>query len=267
MIDVHHHCLPGVDDGPRDWAEAVELCAMAAEEGIETIVATPHVLRGRWQNTSREKLQSLVDTLAEKTGGRPRLLLGSEYWFAHDAVEAVQSGAVLPLAGSRYVLIEFASHAVPPLVDQPLYRMQLDGWTPIIAHPERNAVFQHKPELLASLVRLGARTQITSGSLVGAFGPEAQKAAIDWIRNGLVHIIATDAHNPKRRPPIVRDAIAVVAEVAGDEVADALAHRNPAAVIEGRHLEYDPEPTLSSGNKGLMQRLKGLFGHRDKRTP
>ena len=267
MIDVHHHCLPGVDDGPRDWAEAAELCAMAAEEGIETIVATPHVLRGRWKNTSRDELRSLVDELNERTKGRPRILLGSEYYFAHDAADAVESGAVTPLAGSRYVLIEFAAQAIPPLVDQPLYRMQLGGWTPIIAHPERNLVFQHKPELLASLIRLGARTQVTSGSLTGAFGPEAQKAATDWIRNGLVHIIATDAHNPKRRPPIVREAIAAVAEIAGEALADVLFHRNPAAVIEGRPLEYDPEPTLSSGNKGLMERLRGLFGYREKRTP
>lgn len=267
MIDVHHHCLPGVDDGPRDWAEAVELCAMAAEEGVETIVATPHVLRGRWQNTSREKLQALVDTLNEKIGGRPRILLGSEYYFAHDAADAVQSGAVLPLAGSRYVLIEFAAQAIPPLVEQPLYRMQLEGWTPIIAHPERNLVFQHKPELLASLIRLGARTQVTSASVVGAFGSEAQKAALDWIRDGLVHIIATDAHNPKRRPPIVREALAVVAQWAGEDVADALAHRNPAAVIEGRPLEYEPEPELSIGGKGFLQRFKGFFWRREKGNP
>ncbi|HEX8155553.1 MAG TPA: CpsB/CapC family capsule biosynthesis tyrosine phosphatase, partial [Thermoanaerobaculia bacterium] len=108
MIDIHHHCLPGVDDGPRDWSEAVDLCAMAAAEGIETIVATPHVLRGRWRNTSRATLAGLVDTLREKTGDTPHVVLGSEYFFAHDIADVVAAGdQVIPLAGSRYVLVEF----------------------------------------------------------------------------------------------------------------------------------------------------------------
>src|SRR6266851_9284435 len=118
MIDIHHHCLPGIDDGPREWDEAVELCGIAAEEGIETIIATPHVLRGRWQNTSRAKLDALIEGLREKTGDKPRLLLGSEYFFAHDMTEVLSTGTgIVPLAGSRYVLVEFASHAVPPLIE------------------------------------------------------------------------------------------------------------------------------------------------------
>lgn len=262
MIDVHHHCLPGVDDGPRDWAEAVDLCAMAAEEGIDTIVATPHVMRGRWQNTSREKLQALASELRARTGNTPHLLLGSEYYFAHDIADVVQAGKVLPLAGSRYVLVEFASNAIPPLVEQPLYRMQLEGWTPIIAHPERNQIFQSKPELLVSLIALGAKTQVTCGSFTGAFGPEAQRAAEAWLERGMVHMIATDAHNPKRRPPLARAAIERVTELAGAAVADALAVQNPAAVISARPLDYEPEPAPPRKGGGFLDRLRGLWGHR-----
>src|SRR5437764_5900140 len=117
MIDIHHHCLPGVDDGPRSSDEAVDLCRASAEEGIETIIATPHVLRGRWKNTSRTQLAALLDDLQSRIGDKPRLILGSEYFFAHDIAEVVRSGAaIVPLAGSRYILVEFASHAVPPLV-------------------------------------------------------------------------------------------------------------------------------------------------------
>src|SRR5438874_4992214 len=151
MIDIHHHCLPGVDDGPRTMAESVDLCRMSADEGIETIVATPHVLRGRWKNTSRAQLETILNDLQGRIGASPRLLLGSEYFFAHDIAEVMRGGkSIIPLAGSRYILVEFASHAVPPLVLQPLHALQLDGWTPIIAHPERNAVLQSKPELVAA---------------------------------------------------------------------------------------------------------------------
>src|SRR3954453_9174529 len=99
MIDLHHHCLPGVDDGPRTAEEAVDLCRMSADEGIETIVATPHVLRGRWKNTSRPQLETTLADLRARIGDTPRLLLGSEYFFAHDVAEVMRAGnAIIPLA-------------------------------------------------------------------------------------------------------------------------------------------------------------------------
>lgn len=262
MIDIHHHCLPDVDDGPREWEEAVAMCRMAADEGIETIVATPHVLRGRWRTAPIAELEARINTLRDKVGDTPRLLLGSEYFFAHDVVELLRAGnAIVPLAASRYVLIELASNAVPPLLDQPLYRMQLEGWIPIIAHPERNVVLQAKPEMLAALIEIGARMQVTAGSLTGDFGSAAQKAAERWVASGLVHFIATDAHNTGKRPPRARAAIAAVRALAGDRVAGALVRDNPAAVIENRPLEYEPEPVLPASH-GFFTRLRAFFGPR-----
>ena len=121
MIDIHHHCLPGVDDGPRELSEAAELCAAAAAEGIETIVATPHVLRGRWPSFSRRELESRLAELQAKVGDTPRLLLGSEYFFSHDMADLLRDGtAIHPLAGGRYVLLELPANSVPPMFDQPL---------------------------------------------------------------------------------------------------------------------------------------------------
>src|SRR5882724_3041108 len=187
MIDIHHHCLPGVDDGPRTADEAVDLCRRSADEGIETIVATPHVLRGRWKNTSRAQLESILADLRSRVGDAPRLLLGSEYFFGHDIAEVMRGGTIIPLAGSRYILVEFASHAVPPLVLQPLHSVMLDGWMPIIAHPERNTVLQAKPELVFDMARAGVKTQVTTGSVTGEFGPQAQATAMRLLRAGLVH--------------------------------------------------------------------------------
>jgi len=266
MIDIHHHCLPGVDDGPREMADAVDLVAMARDNGIETIVATPHVLRGRWQNTSRPKLQALLDSLRERVGESPRLILGSEYFFAHDVNEVLRTnGGIIPLGNSRYVLVEFATQAIPPLIEQPFYQMQLDGWTPIIAHPERNDVFRAKPELLARLISLGAKTQITCDSVTGHFGPEAERAALEWITSGLVHIMSTDAHNIARRPPRVAAAIQRVREIAGAEIAEHLTRSNPAAVIEGRGLIWEPEPQMARSG-GFLKRVWELFGHRENRS-
>ncbi|HEX9984128.1 MAG TPA: CpsB/CapC family capsule biosynthesis tyrosine phosphatase [Thermoanaerobaculia bacterium] len=261
MIDIHHHCLPGVDDGPRDVAEAVELCRAAAEEGIETIVCTPHVLRGRWQNTSRVELERRMTELQSALGDTPRLLLGSEYFFAHDINETLQSGTgIIPLAGSRYVLIELESHTVPPMIEQPLYRMQLDGWTPILAHPERNQTLQARPELLAKLVQAGVRTQVTAESFTGRFGEAAEKAARQMLAANLVHFVASDAHNLKRRPPYVRPALEIIGELAGEAVVDALARRNPLCVIEHRPLEYEPDPAPPREEGGFLRRLRQFLG-------
>jgi protein-tyrosine phosphatase len=259
LIDIHHHCLPEVDDGPKEWDEAVAMCRMAAEEGIEDIVATPHVLRGLWRTAPVDELQTRIATLREKAGDTPRLHLGSEYFFAHDVAEVLKAGnAIVPLAGSRYVLFELAANSVPPLLEQPLYRMQLDGWVPVIAHPERNIVFQAHPGLLGQLIAHGARVQLTAGSLTGAFGPEARKASEAFLRREMVHFLATDAHNTTKRAPRVREAIAVLRDLAGDEVAEALTVGNPRAVVENRALEYEPEPETEEP-PGFFARFRAFF--------
>jgi protein-tyrosine phosphatase len=260
MIDIHHHCLPGVDDGPREWDEAVAMCRAAADEGIDTIVATPHVLRGRWKAFSIPELEERVAELRRRVGDTPRLLLGSEYFFAHDVVEVLNArNAIVPLAASRYVLIELAANSVPPLIEQPLYRMQLEGWVPVLAHPERNLVFQAKPDLLAELLDHGVKTQVTAGSLTGEFGNQARRAAEVFLRRRMVHFLATDAHNTAKRAPRVREARAVLEELAGSDVAEALLVRNPRAVVENRPLDYDPEP-IPGAKGGFFTLLRSFFG-------
>jgi protein-tyrosine phosphatase len=260
LIDIHHHCLPGVDDGPREWDEAVAMCHAARDEGIDTIVATPHVLRGRWKPVTIPELEACIATLRKRVGAAPRLLLGSEYFFAHDVNEVLAArNAIVTLASSRYVLIELAANNVPPLLEQPLYRMQLDGWVPVIAHPERNRVFQSQPNLLASLVDLGAKTQITAGSLLGEFGPEAKHAAEVFLRRNFVHFVATDAHNTGKRPPKIQAAADALRALTSAETAEALLVKNPLAVVENRPLAYEPEPVLEQ-NSGLLTRLRSFFG-------
>ncbi len=259
MIDIHHHCLPGVDDGPREWDEAVAMCRAAAEEGITAIVATPHVLRGRWKTFGIPELEARIAELRERVGESPRLVLGSEYFFAHDVVEVLQRrDAIVPLAGSRYVLVELAANSLPPMIEQPFYRMQLEGWIPVLAHPERNLVLQTNPGALAELIEHGVKTQVTAGSLTGEFGPEARQAAETFLRRNLVHFIATDAHNMSRRVPRVREARAVLEELAGSNAADALMVHNPLAVVENRALPWDPEPAKEPEG-GFFTRFRSFF--------
>ncbi|MGH7489638.1 MAG: tyrosine-protein phosphatase, partial [bacterium] len=178
-----------------------------------------------------------------------------------DMDDMLRGDSILPLAGGRYVLVELASHAVPPLVREPLYRVQLGGWTPLIAHPERNLVFQKNPEMLASLIRIGVKTQVTTGSITGDFGSEAQAAAVDWLQRGWVHVMATDAHNTDKRPPRFRAARERIVELVGQQVAQALFVDNPKSIVESRGLVYDPDLPESPGeNSGrLFHRIRKML--------
>ena len=235
---------------------------MAAAEGIETIVATPHVLRERWPSYAPDQLRGRYEELRARTGDTPRLLLGSEYFFSHDMAELLREGkSILPLAGSRYVLLELAANSVPPMLEQPFYRAQLDGYVPVIAHPERNTVLQARPDILAFLIGHGARVQLTATSLTGAFGNAARMAAEKFLRLQLVHFVATDAHNTGKRPPAMREPLSVLRSLVGDAVADALTVANPLAVVENRALPWDPEPQ-EEPTGGFFTRLKSFFGRR-----
>lgn len=240
MIDLHFHCLPGIDDGPDDWDEAVALCRHAAAEGTTTIVATPHVLREGWLNEDPCDRDQLLLKLNSLLGGTPAVLPGCEYFFSSDAVELWEQAATGPLTGlnrTSYLLVEFPGTSVPRNAGDVIHELAVIGVTPVIAHPERNLQFVREPELLASLVRKGAITQITASSLLGEFGRAALAASGEFYRLGLVHVVASDAHNLDRRPPRLSAARERVRRDWGDEAEQLLFDVNPRAIIAGTPVE------------------------------
>lgn len=248
MIDLHHHCLPSIDDGPEDWDHAVEQCRAAFDEGIHTIVATPHVLRDPWLNPDPARLRELVAELNERIGGAPRILPGCEYYFSHDVLEQLSpSGSIIGLAESRYFLTEFPSSMIPPGLDRIMFEIGLRGRVPIIAHPERNRSVQADADILLELIRRGARIQITAGSLLGRFGERSASTAFELLDREMVHFVSTDTHDLDRRPPMAAAANDVISGRYGEERMSILTEANPLAVIEDRALVYDPEPKASPG--------------------
>ncbi len=239
MIDVHFHCLPGIDDGPGDWDDAVALCRAAAGQGTSAIVATPHVLRGPWLNEDPAARQELIEGLNGRLGGRPEILPGCEYFLGADAVEQVERGRWGPLTtlnGGRYLLLEFPPGPLAPEAESVLFELSLLGIAPVIAHPERHAGLLRAPQQIESLVAHGAVLQVTAGSLLGDFGPAARQAARDLIHRGLVDLVASDAHSMDRRPPRLAQAREAVAREWGAAVAVRLFEDNPAALLRSEPL-------------------------------
>ena len=234
MIDIHFHCLPGIDDGPEEWNEAVALCRAALADGVETIVATPHVLRHPWINEDRAALESLVRELNQRVGGSPRVVPGCEYFFSGDAIELWELGDSSPLIGlngGKHLLMEFPATLVPANAESVIHELTIHGVTPVIAHPERNGHFMQNPARLRRMVAMGAITQVTAASVSGDFGRRAQAAADELVRLELVHCVASDSHSTSKRPPRMTAARERVTAQWGADLADELFERAPAAIV------------------------------------
>jgi protein-tyrosine phosphatase len=241
MIDIHCHPLPATDDGAETLEVAVEMCQMAASDGITHLVATPHSNYSYKFNSeaNRAKLAELQRAAGEK----PKLMLGCDFHLSYDNLQMLaQRPRDFTVNGTQYLLVEFANHFVPEHMDNVFYEVECLGLTPILTHPERNPVIIRRPELVYRWVTRGCLVQITAQSYIGGFGSHAQRAAEKWLEENLVHFFATDAHDVKYRPPLLSTCHAKVVETQGEDVAERLLTKNQEAVINGKALPPAPEP-------------------------
>ena len=241
MIDIHSHPLTGVDDGAQNFEISVEMCKIAASDGITHQVATPHCnYEYPYQvETNRQKLAELQAAAGES----PKLLLGCDFHLSYDNIRLLaEDPKRFTINGTDYLLVEFGDQFIPEQMDRVFYEMQCTSVLPILTHPERNTVFQQRPELLYHWVSRGCLVQVTARSYTGGFGRRALHFAELWLDQNLVHFFASDAHDPRHRPPILSQCYAKLKQAKGQEVADRLVKHNPQAVIEGRPLPPFPEP-------------------------
>jgi len=242
MVDLHCHILSSMDDGARSFEESLAMAEMAIADGITHVVATPHAsseFRFDYPNVKRTAQQ-----LQKAVGDRLRLATGCDFHLSPENIAALKKGpSPYCLNQKDYLLVEFNEFAIAPAMDQTLYEMQLAGLRPIITHPERNGILRAQPERLEKWIRNGCYSQVTGGSLTGAFGSNVLVTSTEWIGRGLVHFIASDAHNTTTRPHQLRAAYEVVQKEFGREKAEALFVENPLAAFEGRGLPHVPEIT------------------------
>lgn len=235
MIDIHCHILPEVDDGPKSWEVAETMCRMASADGIEHIVATPHANHRYFYD--RSYLGELIHSLAERIGGRPRLSLGCDFRLSEENMQsAMRAPAKFAIGDTRYLLVEFSPTSIPPSIDDWFRRMHDAGMRSIITHPERHPLLQKDPGRIFRWLELGASIQLTASSLTGDWGKAAQHASEWLLKENAVAFLATDAHDPQRRPPILSKARELVSEQFGGEFAEALVETNPRAVLQNQPL-------------------------------
>lgn len=237
MIDLHSHILPGLDDGARDLSESLDMLRLAAADGTKVICATPHRHGPSYDvpaAAAEAAWKALVEAAAQERIAI-EVRLAAEAWFRVDLPELVRDGKVTPFSAGprRYLLLEFPPTHVPTEAADTLFRLRLEGVTPVIAHPERNPSFWARPGDAVALRDQGALLQVTAGSLTGLFRKESMECARELARRGAVDLIASDAHRRDRRLPGIAEASRVLAKWAGKRTAERSIEGVPHAILAG----------------------------------
>jgi protein-tyrosine phosphatase len=239
MIDLHVHLLPGLDDGPQSLEESVAMCRMAAADGVTTIVATPHQQHEEWENADIAEIHRLCREVETAAAGTILVLPGGEIRASMGIpadLERGEEGGLLPLAGSRYVLVEPSPYPFAPSLEELIYELRVAGWRTILAHPERYGYLAEETERLRVLVKRGALLQVTAASVLGANGRRAEAATRYLLQHRLAHFLSSDGHDCAGRAPLLAEAARKVASQWGEDLARVLTLDNPLAVIEDREL-------------------------------
>ncbi len=257
MIDCHNHTLPGIDDGAHDAEMAMEMAQCAVKHGIHTIVCTPHHLNGVFSNDRAAVLAQVAALRSQlDAAGIPLAVLpGSELHLVPELPARILEGDALTYADRGHAaLVELPKHTVPTGTETVLERLLYQKITPVIAHPERNSELIRDPHRLAEWVGWGCKAQLTAQSCSGDFGTRLQSQCRRWCEQGIVHLIASDAHRPYGRAPILTDGIAVLHEWLGDQAAEILSTTNPRKLTEGEPLlSIEPAPMKRKSIRDLFR--------------
>jgi protein-tyrosine phosphatase len=241
MIDIHVHILPGVDDGAKNWEESLEMAQMAVNDGIRVMVATPHLFKGRIVDLSqlndKKFILGCVAELRQKLSDAKiplEIIPGCDFPLSFESLELLDAGRALTINdANRYLLLELPDTSMPPAMEEICFQMQSKGITPIITHPERHLIIQEMPQKLKRLIDLGCLVQMTGNSLTGWFGRKVKKISRQLIKLGYVHLLATDAHGPQKRPPLLSQAVIELSRLVGEDRARAMVHDLPEKIIAG----------------------------------
>lgn len=256
MIDLHCHVLPGIDDGPATLQDALAMCGQMVSDGTDIVVATPHMLNDTHAVSRADILRGVTALREALERGNISLDVrpGADVHVTSDLADLLRKGDVMTVGDrGKHILVELPHDVVPNGLDELLYAIRMLGITPIITHPERQYELQRHPELLAHLVKRGNLSQVTAASIEGRFGAAAQKSALLFLKSGMAHLCASDAHSSRGRKPGLSRARKIVEGLLTPEQARRIFDVNPALVLAGDYVdpsEMHDELARSSKTKG-----------------
>lgn len=254
MIDIHCHILPGIDDGAQSMEDTIKMARAAVDEGIHTIIATPHHKNSKYDNPKDliiPKVEEVNQALTIE-GIDLKILPGQEVRLYGELMEGIENNEILSLNHTQYVFVEFPSNHVPRYAETLLFDLQLKEITPIIVHPERNQEIIERPEVLYNLVKKGALTQVTASSVSGHFGKKIKNFSFQLIEANLTHFIASDAHNVGSRGFKMAETLDIIESKYGIDLVYFF-QENAELLVQGNHVYQDtPEPIKKKKFLGIF---------------
>ncbi|MBI3952215.1 MAG: protein tyrosine phosphatase [Acidobacteria bacterium] len=254
MIDIHCHILPSIDDGARTLEESLALAELLINEGVTTVVATPHVFDLRFPTPTRDQILDRLTQVQEGLAGRLNVVCGAEVRLVPEVVAVLDRKEIF-INTSPYMLVEFPSGLIPHGIEHLLFELTSSGVRPIIAHPERNSGFLSDSARLSAFVAMGCYAQLDAPCLLRK--NETRRVALRWIETGLIHFVASDSHRCQWRPPQLAEARLEVEKECGADVTRALFVENPQAAVEGEPLPFAPE--VKPQSKSVFSWWQGLW--------
>ena len=234
IYDIHCHIVPGVDDGATDIGETVKLLRMEYEQGVRTVIATPH-FRFRMFETPAEKVREqfrLVEKAASEISPDLHVYLGCEFHANMEMLPMLREQKVMTMAGSRYVLTEFSHNSEESYIRERLGALLSGGYKPIMAHIERYEATRNSLDFVEELADMGVYMQINADSITGKDGFFAKRYCNKIMKDGLLHFVGSDCHNSAKRSSRIGEAYRMVSAKFGQDYADELFIHNPAEILK-----------------------------------
>jgi protein-tyrosine phosphatase len=257
MVDLHCHVLPGVDDGAKCISDSLEMLRKAAAAGIETVVATPHLLRGIYEMEflEREQMVAGLQKAADENGIDIQIKSGVECYLSREILEDTSKLGELTLNNNgKYILVELPMQAIPSYAEDALLSgLNAQGITPVLAHPERNMGICGNPNILFDFVMKGCIAQLNVGSILGYFGRRIRKVARILLTHNLVHVIASDMHSPNS--PTLDQVVPVVEKLLGPERTSRMLTEIPRQILAGETFYKEPPQRFESARRSLRSIL------------
>ena len=261
MIDFHAHIIPNVDDGSRSVEETFEIIKEAKEAGFDSIIATSHYIKNRYESNVEER-NIWIDALQENLNRQKfdfKLYLGNEIYFSDNIINYLEDGEAISMNFTSYVLFEFSLRTKPSNMYDVIYDMIGAKIVPILAHPERYSFIRKEPELLYDLAQKGVLMQCNFGSIIGQYGNSAKIFVKKMFENKYVHFLGTDVHRQNTIYKNIPECLMEIRKIIGEEKLHEITTTNPTLALANKRIDVDtPKKFELSLKEKMLMNMKFL---------
>tara|TARA_B100001250_G_scaffold399874_1_gene409740 strand:- start:239 stop:1054 length:816 start_codon:yes stop_codon:yes gene_type:complete len=262
MIDFHNHIIPNIDDGAKSIEMSIDMLREAEKQGITDVISTIHFQHPKMdgKNTDysfvKEKYLELKEIII-KNHININIHLSAEVFYLPNLTK-ISDNPLVTVGNGKFMLIEFQTKVLPPNYLMEFFKLQQQGITPIIAHPERYVSIQENSDLGIDWLSRGFVMQLDCGSILGHFGKKCENSAKELLRSGCIQLIGSDAHNNKIRNFCLEPAYDKIESLFGSRMIKTLKY-NSSLLLEGKSLQI-----IESENIDIVETGNNVFNRLNK---